>query len=61
MIRGLIDIYEHEGWLPDCHMSFSKGYTQVIMAKIVKFQFTKISHRAVQMPMLFLLMPTSKA
>ncbi|KAI0148664.1 family 92 glycosyl hydrolase [Xylariaceae sp. FL1272] len=28
MIRGLIDIYRHEGWLPDCHMSFSKGYTQ---------------------------------
>ncbi|KAI1331563.1 glycoside hydrolase family 92 protein [Xylariaceae sp. FL0255] len=28
MIRSLIDTYRHEGWLPDCHMSFSKGYTQ---------------------------------
>lgn len=29
MIRSLIDTYKHEGWLPDCHMSLSKGYTQV--------------------------------
>ncbi|KAI1849612.1 hypothetical protein JX266_004561 [Neoarthrinium moseri] len=28
MIRSLIDTYVHEGWLPDCHMSFCKGYTQ---------------------------------
>ncbi len=28
MIRSLIDIYEHEGWLPDCRMSLSKGWTQ---------------------------------
>ncbi|KAI2631164.1 family 92 glycosyl hydrolase [Xylaria nigripes] len=28
MIRSLIDTYRHEGWLPDCHMSFSRGYTQ---------------------------------
>jgi predicted alpha-1,2-mannosidase len=28
MIRSLIDTYEHEGWLPDCRMSLSKGYTQ---------------------------------
>jgi len=28
MIRGMIDIYVHEGWLPDCRMSLSKGYTQ---------------------------------
>ncbi|KAH8668742.1 putative alpha-1,2-mannosidase family protein [Xylariales sp. PMI_506] len=28
MIRSLIDTYRHEGWLPDCHMSFCKGYTQ---------------------------------
>lgn len=28
MIRALIDIYRHEGWLPDCRMTFSKGYTQ---------------------------------
>ncbi|KAI1159482.1 family 92 glycosyl hydrolase [Nemania serpens] len=28
MIRSLIDTYRHEGWLPDCHMSLSKGYTQ---------------------------------
>jgi putative alpha-1,2-mannosidase len=28
MIRSLIDTYEHEGWLPDCHMSLCKGYTQ---------------------------------
>ncbi|KAF2459196.1 alpha-1,2-mannosidase, putative subfamily [Lineolata rhizophorae] len=28
MVRALIDIYRHEGKLPDCRMSFSKGYTQ---------------------------------
>lgn len=28
MIRSLIDTYRHEGWLPDCRMSLSKGYTQ---------------------------------
>lgn len=28
MIRALIDIYRHEGWLPDCRMSLSKGWTQ---------------------------------
>ncbi|KAK0709496.1 glycoside hydrolase family 92 protein [Lasiosphaeria miniovina] len=28
MVRALINIYEHEGKLPDCRMSFCKGYTQ---------------------------------
>lgn len=28
MVRSLIDIYRHEGKLPDCRMSFCKGYTQ---------------------------------
>jgi putative alpha-1,2-mannosidase len=28
MIRSLIDIYRHEGYLPDCRMSFCKGFTQ---------------------------------
>ncbi|EDU43987.1 Glycoside hydrolase family 92 protein [Pyrenophora tritici-repentis] len=28
MIRSLLDIYRHEGWLPDCRMSFCKGFTQ---------------------------------
>lgn len=28
MIRSLIDTYQHEGWLPDCRMTLSKGYTQ---------------------------------
>jgi predicted alpha-1,2-mannosidase len=28
MIRGLIDIYKHEGYLPDCRMSLCPGYTQ---------------------------------
>lgn len=28
MVRSLLDIYEHEGYLPDCRMSFSQGYTQ---------------------------------
>ncbi|KFY00721.1 hypothetical protein V490_01238 [Pseudogymnoascus sp. VKM F-3557] len=28
MIRSLIDIYRHEGKLPDCRMSFCKGLTQ---------------------------------
>jgi putative alpha-1,2-mannosidase len=25
MVRSLLDIYVHEGWLPDCRMSFCKG------------------------------------
>jgi putative alpha-1,2-mannosidase len=28
MIQGLLTIYKHQGWLPDCHMSLNKGYTQ---------------------------------
>ena len=28
MVRTLLDIYRHEGKLPDCRMSFSKGFTQ---------------------------------
>ncbi|KAF9885340.1 hypothetical protein FE257_012957 [Aspergillus nanangensis] len=28
MIRSLVDIYRHEGYLPDCRMSLCKGYTQ---------------------------------
>ncbi|CAN9087652.1 unnamed protein product [Alternaria alternata] len=28
MIRSLLDIYRHEGWLPDCRMSHCKGFTQ---------------------------------
>jgi putative alpha-1,2-mannosidase len=28
MVRGLIDIFKHEGKLPDCRMSLCKGYTQ---------------------------------
>ena len=28
MLRALVDIYRHEGWLPDCRMSLCKGFTQ---------------------------------
>ncbi|KAI0477295.1 alpha-1,2-mannosidase-like protein [Xylariaceae sp. FL0804] len=28
MVRSLIDTYKHEGKLPDCRMSFSRGFTQ---------------------------------
>lgn len=28
MIRSLIDTYRHVGWLPECRMTFNKGYTQ---------------------------------
>ncbi|EME42969.1 glycoside hydrolase family 92 protein [Dothistroma septosporum NZE10] len=28
MLRSLIDTYAHEGWLPDCRMQLSKGYSQ---------------------------------
>ena len=28
MIASLLDMYKHEGWLPDCHMSLCKGWTQ---------------------------------
>ena len=26
--RSLLDTYKHQGWLPDCHMSLCKGFTQ---------------------------------
>ncbi|EME40466.1 glycoside hydrolase family 92 protein [Dothistroma septosporum NZE10] len=28
MLQGLLTLYEVQGWLPDCHMSLNKGYTQ---------------------------------
>ncbi|MCJ1439692.1 MAG: hypothetical protein MMC23_000173 [Stictis urceolatum] len=28
MLRSLLDIYKHRGWLPDCSMSLCKGFTQ---------------------------------
>ncbi|KAK7742299.1 hypothetical protein SLS53_004443 [Cytospora paraplurivora] len=28
MVNSLLDIYRHEGWLPDCHMSLCNGWTQ---------------------------------
>ncbi|KAF3000606.1 hypothetical protein E8E14_001135 [Neopestalotiopsis sp. 37M] len=28
MVNNLIDIYQNEGWLPDCHMSLCDGWTQ---------------------------------
>lgn len=28
MLKGLLHIYKAQGWLPDCHMSLCKGYTQ---------------------------------
>lgn len=28
MIQGLLTLYQVQGWLPDCHMSLNKGYTQ---------------------------------
>lgn len=28
MMRSLVEIWRHEGWLPDCRMSLCKGYTQ---------------------------------
>jgi putative alpha-1,2-mannosidase len=28
MVRSLVDIYRHEGYLPDCRMSLCKGFTQ---------------------------------
>lgn len=28
MVRGLIDIYRHEGWMPDCRMSLCQGWVQ---------------------------------
>ncbi|KAJ5929938.1 Alpha-1-2-mannosidase [Penicillium verhagenii] len=28
MMRSLVDIYRHEGYLPDCRMSLCKGFTQ---------------------------------
>ncbi|KAI5918457.1 glycoside hydrolase family 92 protein [Camillea tinctor] len=28
MVNSLLDMYQNEGWLPDCHMSFCNGWTQ---------------------------------
>ncbi|KAL7816227.1 glycosyl hydrolase [Trichoderma gracile] len=28
MVEALLDIYQHEGWMPDCRMSLCKGWTQ---------------------------------
>lgn len=28
MVNNLLDIYQNEGWLPDCHMSLCNGWTQ---------------------------------
>ncbi|KAJ7097269.1 alpha-1,2-mannosidase, putative subfamily, partial [Mycena belliarum] len=28
VVRALIDVYRHTGWLPDCRMSLDKGFTQ---------------------------------
>ncbi|TPX18842.1 uncharacterized protein E0L32_011457 [Thyridium curvatum] len=28
LVNSLLDIYKYEGWLPDCHMSMCKGWTQ---------------------------------
>lgn len=28
MVQGLLTLYKVQGWLPDCHMSLNKGYTQ---------------------------------
>lgn len=28
MLQSLLDMYTHEGWLPDCHMSMCNGWTQ---------------------------------
>ncbi|ROW03120.1 hypothetical protein VMCG_05689 [Cytospora schulzeri] len=28
MVNSLLDIYQNEGWLPDCHMSLCNGWTQ---------------------------------
>lgn len=28
MVNSLMDIYQNEGWLPDCHMSLCNGWTQ---------------------------------
>ncbi|KAF2757209.1 putative alpha-1,2-mannosidase [Pseudovirgaria hyperparasitica] len=28
MVRSLLDTYKHRGWLPDCQMSLSRGWTQ---------------------------------
>lgn len=28
MVQSLLDMYSHQGWLPDCHMSMCNGWTQ---------------------------------
>lgn len=28
MLQGLLTLYKLQGWLPDCHMTLNKGYTQ---------------------------------
>ncbi|KAI7486434.1 glycoside hydrolase family 92 protein [Hortaea werneckii] len=46
MVKGLLNIYQFQGWLPDCHMSLCKGFTQggsnadIVLADA----FAKIDH-----------------
>jgi putative alpha-1,2-mannosidase len=49
IIQGLLTLYDLEGWLPDCHMTLAKGYTQggsnadvVIVDSYLKLNSTKI-------------------
>lgn len=28
IIKGLLTLYSLQGWLPDCHMTLNKGFTQ---------------------------------
>lgn len=49
MLQGLLTLYSIQGWLPDCHMSLDKGFTQggsnadVVMADAyVKLNGTKL-------------------
>jgi putative alpha-1,2-mannosidase len=35
MIRSLVDICRHEGYLPDCRMSLCKGFTQGSNANVL--------------------------
>lgn len=55
MVRSLIDIYRHEGKLPDCRMSFCKGISTSFLVRVLDANMIlKASHRVVPTPILSL-------
>jgi putative alpha-1,2-mannosidase len=54
MVRSLLDIYVHEGWLPDCRMSFCKGKAPCCLSLGTETYIAQATHKVAQMPILSL-------